>query len=307
MEEKTARTRENKKIAKKRHNVDEPDVKQEEKIIKMDRKQKMKTKEQKRKKSKPKISEDNLSQVEEDDEQGEEKLLNTDMKDMDLDSKGEVEEGNKIENGETEMSGFTVIGGKLKEKKVQKVHRVLPEWLAKPIVIDSDLSRNLVSVDNLQCLDLHLIKKLKEKNIKTFFPVQSQVIPAILSQLDENTVYGRHGYQPSDVCVSAPTGSGKTLAYALPVIQTTMKRVVRRLQALIILPTKDLASQVKQVFCFFTEGTGLRVGCASGEKSFAKEQEQLVDPRYICFTYLHCTCTQKFLLRKSLSLGYKKI
>lgn len=47
-----------------------------------------------------------------------------------------------------------------------------------------------------------------------------------------------------DICVCSPTGSGKTLAYALPIVQMLSTRVIRRLRALVVLPTRDLALQV---------------------------------------------------------------
>lgn len=64
---------------------------------------------------------------------------------------------------------------------------------------------------------------------------------------------------PGDLCVSAPTGSGKTLAYVLPIVDILSKRVVRRLRALVILPTRELAIQVKETFEAFVKGTDLAV------------------------------------------------
>ena len=179
----------------------------------------------------------------------------------------------------SEETGFTVIGGHKKDKEVKKVQRVLPDWLAKPTIINSDFSSNMTPVDKIPYLDPHIVRKLQQQNINHLFPVQSAVIPAILSQMETNSYFGRGGYEPSDICVSAPTGSGKTLAYVLPIVQSLVKRVVCHLRALIILPTKDLANQVKLVFEMFTEGTNLRVGLASGSKSFSKNQEQLVNLR----------------------------
>lgn len=175
-------------------------------------------------------------------------------------------------------TGFTVIGGNKKDKEVKKVQRVLPDWLAKPTTVNSDLSGNLIPVEKFRYLAAHIIRKLQQHDINHLFPVQSAVIPAILSQMETNSCFGIGGYQPSDVCVSAPTGSGKTLAYVLPIVQSLLRRVVCHLRALVILPTKDLANQVKQVFEMFTEGTSLRVGLASGSKPFSKNQEQLVNP-----------------------------
>lgn len=51
------------------------------------------------------------------------------------------------------------------------------------------------------------------------FPVQAEVIPALLESAQQGLLLGRGGYKPRDMCVSAPTGSGKTLAFVVPVIQ----------------------------------------------------------------------------------------
>ena len=184
-------------------------------------------------------------------------------------------EAEDIEEDKDEETGFTVIGGQTK-KEVEKVQRVLPDWLAKPIAIDSDLRSSRLPVEQIPYLNQYIIKKLQQHSIIHLFPVQTSVIPVILSQIESGSCFGRGGFQPSDICVCAPTGSGKTLAYVLPIIQTLLNRVVRHLRALIVLPTKDLANQVKDVFEMFSEGTNLKVGLASGSKSISKEQKELV-------------------------------
>jgi len=68
-------------------------------------------------------------------------------------------------------------------------------------------------------------------------PVQSASIPAILA--------GR------DVWASAPTGSGKTAAYALPILHALAgesRRQPRPVTALVLVPTRELAAQVGEVF-----------------------------------------------------------
>ena len=180
---------------------------------------------------------------------------------------------------ENKETGFTIIGGHKKDKEVKKVQRVLPDWLAKPVIINSDFGSGLLPVEQITYLDPHMINKLQQHDINHLFPVQRLVIPRILSQMETCSYFGKGGFQPNDICVSAPTGSGKTLAYVLPIVQSLLRRVVCHLRALIILPTKDLANQVKQVFEMFTEGTNLKVGLASGSKSFSKDQEQLVSHR----------------------------
>ena len=66
--------------------------------------------------------------------------------------------------------------------------------------------------------------------------VQVQAIPAVL--------------QGSDVLVQAQTGSGKTVAFALPVLerlQSGPTHTPRRVRALVLVPTRELAAQVGEV------------------------------------------------------------
>ncbi|CAN0244615.1 unnamed protein product, partial [Discosporangium mesarthrocarpum] len=119
-------------------------------------------------------------------------------------------------------------------------------------------------------LDVKLTQNLREEGIEHFFPIQVRVVPDIVAT-------ERHSHvQSRDICVSAPTGSGKTLVYVLGVLQALMRRRVVRLRALVILPSRDLAMQVHQVFRRVARGTGLRVGVAIGQTDFLKEQLSLV-------------------------------
>jgi ATP-dependent RNA helicase DDX51/DBP6 len=49
---------------------------------------------------------------------------------------------------------------------------------------------------------------------------------------------------------------------------------------LIVLPTRDLVSQVRETFEAIVKGTGLKVATATGHHSFAQEQAQLIDNAY---------------------------
>ena len=53
-------------------------------------------------------------------------------------------------------------------------------------------------------------------------------------------------------------------------------RVIERIRALIILPTRDLAIQVKGVFDRLCEGTDLKIGLLVGQRSFSMEQQELM-------------------------------
>lgn len=122
-------------------------------------------------------------------------------------------------------------------------------------------------------------KRLEELGITELFAVQTALVPHLLpSNKLESNLY-RPFDPPHDLCVSAPTGSGKTLAYVLPIVETLQIRVVTRLRALIVLPTRDLVSQVRETFEAISKGTGLKIASASGQHSFAHEQTQLVYDR----------------------------
>ena len=94
--------------------------------------------------------------------------------------------------------------------------------------------------------------------------VQTAVVPLLLSSPRARSLYRPYD-PPEDLCVSAPTGSGKTLAYVLPIVEVLSSRVVTRLRALVVLPTRDLVVQVRETFEAVAKGRGLKVcrSCSS--------------------------------------------
>ncbi|NWV01148.1 DDX51 helicase, partial [Upupa epops] len=160
-----------------------------------------------------------------------------------------------------------------------QVQPFLPHWLAQPKLVHKDINNNLVPIRDVPGIHPRLLKKLQINGIESFFPVQAEVIPAILQSASNGYLIGRGGYRPKDICVSAPTGSGKTLSFVIPIVQVLLDRVVCQVRALVVLPTKELAQQVSKVFNVYTDGTGLKVVLITGQKSFAREQEMLVQKK----------------------------
>jgi len=84
-----------------------------------------------------------------------------------------------------------------------------------------------------------LLRALADQGFDTPTPVQAQAIALVLA--------GR------DVLVSAETGSGKTLAFCLPLLQALAENQAsaadrqRRVRALILVPTRELAVQIGEV------------------------------------------------------------
>ncbi|XP_005054824.1 PREDICTED: ATP-dependent RNA helicase DDX51 isoform X1 [Ficedula albicollis] len=209
------------------------------------------------------------------------------------DEKGKKESSEKAEGNQTakeelalpsgEEANFPpssmMILGDHDAKPVQKVQPFLPQWLAQPKRVQKRIRDNLCPISDVPGIHPRLLKKLQMNGIESFFPVQAQVIPAILQSASNGYLLGQGGYRPKDICVSAPTGSGKTLSFVIPIVQVLLDRVVCHVRALVVLPTKELAQQVSKVFNVYTDGTGLKVALITGQKSFAKEQEMLVQKK----------------------------
>ncbi|XP_021268140.1 ATP-dependent RNA helicase DDX51 isoform X1 [Numida meleagris] len=175
-------------------------------------------------------------------------------------------------------SSLAVLGD-YDKKPVQKVQPFLPHWLAQPKLVQKRIKENLIPIRDVPGIHPKLLKKLQMNGIESFFPVQAEVIPAVLQSASNGYLMGQGGYRPKDICVSAPTGSGKTLSFVIPIVQVLLDRVVCQVRALVVLPTKELAQQVSKVFNIYTDGTGLKVVLITGQKSFAKEQEMLVQKK----------------------------
>ncbi|KFM80031.1 ATP-dependent RNA helicase DDX51, partial [Stegodyphus mimosarum] len=170
-----------------------------------------------------------------------------------------------------DLSGNFCKIGQIKNKKIEKTQRTLPEWLNNPAFISRDLQDEKSLISDITYLDAVTKKNLVKAGIQYLFPVQLAVIPWLM-QCNQQSLYIR----PSDLCVSAPTGSGKTLAFVLPIVQCLKERIVCAIRAVIVLPVSELAIQVYKVFETFVEGTDLKVILLTGHKSFLAEQNALV-------------------------------
>ncbi len=85
-----------------------------------------------------------------------------------------------------------------------------------------------------------LLKAISEQNYSEPYPIQQSAIPAILAG--------------KDILGIAPTGSGKTASFALPILQLLSahdKSKNRHVSALVLVPTRELAVQVYEVFKSF--------------------------------------------------------
>ncbi len=82
-----------------------------------------------------------------------------------------------------------------------------------------------------------LQKALADQNYTKPYPIQTEAIPAIL--------------EGKDILGIAQTGSGKTASFVLPILeqfQTQTSSKNRHIKALVLVPTRELAMQVNEVF-----------------------------------------------------------
>lgn len=79
----------------------------------------------------------------------------------------------------------------------------------------------------------------------------------------------------SDVLLLSPTGSGKTLAFLLPIFQTLSEESTK-VQCLILVPSRELALQIEQVWKKM--GTSLKVNTCYGGHSIETEIKNLSNP-----------------------------
>lgn len=118
-------------------------------------------------------------------------------------------------------------------------------------------------------LGAELVGALKSRlGIADLFTMQALVVSHLLDVSSRGV--------PGDVVLCAPTGSGKTLAFALPIVHALSTRVVPRLRAVVVVPTRDLAVQIKGVFDALVEGLGIAVGIITGAASIVQEARALL-------------------------------
>lgn len=80
--------------------------------------------------------------------------------------------------------------------------------------------------------------------------------------------------QNGDLLLLSDTGSGKTLAFLLPVL-ALMDETSAGAQALIIVPSRELALQIEKVFK--TMGTGFKITCCYGGHLRETEENNLIE------------------------------
>jgi len=99
---------------------------------------------------------------------------------------------------------------------------------------------------------------LTKLNIHMLNPMQEEAIPVI--ETTTNTI------------LLSPTGTGKTLAFSLPLLKA-LDINNNDIQALILVPTRELAIQIEQVIR--TMGSGFKVNAVYGGRPMSKDKIEI--------------------------------
>jgi len=111
-----------------------------------------------------------------------------------------------------------------------------------------------------------LVEALADQGIHTAFPIQTMAVPLALLG--------------TDLIGQARTGTGKTLGFALPILQSLAQRseadrADRRPRALVVAPTRELASQVAGEFRMAGARLGARVATIYGGRAYEPQIAEL--------------------------------
>ncbi|GAB3814956.1 DEAD/DEAH box helicase [Pontibacter rugosus] len=112
-----------------------------------------------------------------------------------------------------------------------------------------------------------ILQSLEDLGYTSPTPIQEQAIPHLL--------------EGSDVAGQAETGSGKTAAFGLPLLERVNPEL-QQIQALVIVPTRELAVQVRQELKQFAKHIpNLKISAFYGGHSYRIEEDSLVHPPQI--------------------------
>ena len=104
-------------------------------------------------------------------------------------------------------------------------------------------------------INSEILSKLNENNFYEMTSVQQNTIPVFLSN--------------KDVIVQSQTGSGKTLSYLIPIL-SNISLESKNIQSLIIVPTRELGNQIKDVISMFNVNSEVFIGGSDIEEDYKK-------------------------------------
>ncbi|KAG8451357.1 hypothetical protein GDO86_003531 [Hymenochirus boettgeri] len=157
---------------------------------------------------------------------------------------------------------------KQKQQILEKINHFRNEQ--KIYVQGTDIPEPVVTFQQLQQeykIQPKIMQNVQEAGFQAPTPIQMQAIPIML--------HGR------EILACAPTGSGKTLAFSIPILAQLQHPSNKGCRAMVISPTRELASQTHRELVKLSDGTGFRIHiidkAAVATKRFGPKSSKKID------------------------------
>ena len=116
--------------------------------------------------------------------------------------------------------------------------------------------------------DKRIVKAIDELGFKQASPVQEEAIPVVLAE--------------KDIVAQAHTGTGKTAAFGLPILQ--MLELNGTVEAVVIVPTRELAMQVSDEIYKYGKYLGIKTATIYGGTSYNRQLKHINNSSVIVAT-----------------------
>lgn len=113
-----------------------------------------------------------------------------------------------------------------------------------------------------------LLKAIKEAGFKEPSPIQKEAMPIVM--------------QGRDIVAQAHTGTGKTAAFALPVLN--MLKLDSSVEMVVVVPTRELATQVSDEIYKFGKFMGVRTATVYGGSSYSRQIKHVENANIVVAT-----------------------
>ncbi|CAH2221316.1 probable ATP-dependent RNA helicase DDX52 [Pelobates cultripes] len=190
------------------------------------------------------------------------KISKKSVKKQKIQENGSEENTLLVENQESSICWMSSLEAKLKDAKASRQNKQSAEKLVKQriqkmnhfrnahkiYVQGTDIPEPVATFEQLHeeyKIDPRIMQNVKNAGFQTPTPIQMQAIPLML--------HGR------EILACAPTGSGKTMAFSIPILTQLKQPKNKGFRALIISPTRELASQTHRELIKLSEGIGFRI------------------------------------------------
>ncbi|XP_069766461.1 probable ATP-dependent RNA helicase DDX52 [Narcine bancroftii] len=147
---------------------------------------------------------------------------------------------------------------KLEHQRRERINKF--RWKHRISVSGTDIPEPVATFEQLQQeYKVHpkVIQHVQEAGFQQPTPIQMQAIPIMLHN--------------REILACAPTGSGKTLGFCIPLLTCLKQPMNKGFRALILSPTRELASQTHRELVKLSEGIGFRIHMINKAAEAAKK------------------------------------